>query len=266
MAYSIKGDVIVFARLSRTPDSSRGVLSLQSQRYAIENFMKEKGLSMFCAYESIGSAYKTGQDDLKKLVRSSRRKNLMVYEANRLSRNVENFNAVWEICRRNKHTITVVNIDRTFSPEVAGDYEALLELIKVAEKESRDMGARISRTAKYKKSMETKWGMMRNEFGEIVENPNEKKITKLIKLLGTRGSNVSEIKALIEELGEMEGKEPFELLDCDEDGMEKSVGRILPYAMDINNIVETLKIYEIKKRRARWSIKDVSDVLVFKPF
>lgn len=259
--YSRKGDVIIFARLSRAPDTSRGVLSLQSQRYAIENFMKEKCLSMFCAYESIGSAYKTGQDDLKKLLRGCKGKKLIVYESNRLSRNIDNFNSIWNICKRNKHTITIANIDRNFSPEVFGDYDSLLELIKVAEKESRDMGARISRTAQYKKSIETVWGMTRNEFGDIVENPREQNINKLILLLGTRGSNVHEITRLIEEVGNMEGKDPFELVDCDEDGIEKTVGRLLPYAMDIHNIVETLKIYEIKKRRAQWHLKDVKNVL-----
>jgi DNA invertase Pin-like site-specific DNA recombinase len=252
-----KGTVIVFARLSRTPDRSRGILSLLSQRYAIENYMSRKGLSIFCAYESIGSAYRTDQDDLKKLLRSCRGKTLIVYEANRLSRNLENFAAIWAICVRNKHAITVANIERTFSPEVAGDYEALYELIKIAEKESRDIGERVSRTAKYKKSMETEWGMMRNELGDIVENPHEQKISKLIKLLGTRGSSIAEITQLVGEVGKLEGKDPFEIMDCDVDGTEKPVGRLLPFEMSVDDIAETFKIYEIRKRRAKWSAKDI---------
>ena len=188
-----------------------------------------------------------------------------MYEPNRLSRSVENFKKMWDICRKNNHKIAVVTLDRFFDPVFDSDYDALLQLIVQAENESREMGRRISRTAAYKKSRETEWGKMRNEFDQIVDNPDELKIIRLINLLSTAGSSVKEIRDLVEEARTDMEAEPFELVEYEtgvetghETGLEdKVVEDVIPIGMSPANIEETFKIYGIRRRRARWTAKDI---------
>jgi len=152
-----------------------------------------------------------------------------------------------------------------FDYRITSNYEILFDLIARAQEESAAMGRRISRTAAYKKSRETQWGKMRNEHDEIVDNPAELKVSKLITLLSTRGSAVNQIKNLVEELKTVADAEPFELVDCEEGEEDKEVGRILPVGMSAKNIEETFKIYGIRKRRARWSAKDIVAILRKEP-
>jgi len=259
-----KNKAIVYCRLSRIPDASRGILSLDSQEFAIKNFLDVNGLEVFSVTKHVGSAYSTEQNELKQLLNQSRNKVLFVYEANRLSRNVNNFEKIWTICRNRRHSIGIVSMNRIFSYDNHQDYDDLRELIKVAEKESADMGARISRTAQYKKSIEPNWGLKRNEMGELVENLSEQKITRLIQLLGRTGSSVSEIRYLISEVGKTEGKDPFEIVEYTKGRSnieDVVIHSNLPFPMSVKDIEETLKIYEVRKRRSRWSSFDINIVL-----
>jgi DNA invertase Pin-like site-specific DNA recombinase len=236
-------------------------MSLASQQFSINHFREKYEMGIHAVLQSVGSAFSKPQTDILNLIKSSKNKVVIVYEPNRLSRSVENFKKMWDVCRKNKHKIGVVTLDRFFDPEIDSDYDILLQLIVQAESESRDMGRRISRTMQYKKSREAAWGFMRDEMDEIVANPHEQKINKLIQLLGRAGSSIAEIRALVEELGESEGVEPFEIVECEgEDATDITVA--LPYAMDVHNIRETLKIYGIRHRkRLNWEPKEIVDIL-----
>lgn len=250
---------LVYCRLSRIPDSKYGILSLDSQEHAINMCMASHGISIFKCLKSVGSAFRLPQTDLRDMLKACKNKVLYVFEANRLSRNLGNFREIWKICVKNNINIFVVNIKQFFNSKIFSDGEILFKLIEQAEKESRDMGARISRTYRYKKSRELGWGKMHKD-GIVVDCEFELKTTKLIKLLNTTGSSVEMIYNLIKQVGKTEGKELFQIVLYDRTGNEEIVSK-LPQPMSICQIVKTLQIYEVKKRNRRWTKQDIVDIL-----
>ena len=259
-----KPTAIVYCRLSRIADNR--VMSLDSQEFAISAWLEKKGMKVFKTLKEVGSAFsrfkeKNITSDLCRILSSSKDKTLVVFEANRLSRNTDNFKRIYNICIRNRHSIAIVNLDTIFDYRIRSNYEILFDLIARAQEESAAMGRRISRTAAYKKSRETQWGKMRNDLDEIIDNPVELKVSLLIKLLNTRGSPVLQIKNLVEELQTVTDVDPFELVECDGEEVDKDAGRTISIGMDIKNIEETFKIYGIRKRRARWNVKDIAAIL-----
>jgi DNA invertase Pin-like site-specific DNA recombinase len=253
---------IVYCRLSRMRDSS--VMSLDSQEFAIKNWLEGKNMSIFKTLKEIGSAFvrfkskpTSTHSDLKNVLNSCKGKTLVVYEPNRLSRNTANYKEIYDICVKNKHNIAIVTIDTVFDYRVTSNYQVLYDLIAAAQEESASMGRRIARTAAYKKSRQTEWGKIRNDRDEIIDNPSELKISRLIKLLSVPGSSVYEIKALIQECRINMEAEPFELVEFGNDDPDRDVIHVLPMGMSPKNIVETFKIYGIRKRKARWTTLDV---------
>jgi DNA invertase Pin-like site-specific DNA recombinase len=246
----------------------RGVLSLDSQEHAINIYINEKNWKVYSILKNVGSAYHGDQKQLIDMLKSCKGKNLVVYEANRLSRNLGNFQKIYEICVKNKHKITIVNIGRTFEciSKFDKDFSDLYELIRVAEKESRDMGERIRRTYLMKKEKEAPWGKTINNLGIFVNDVREQKSSLLIKLLSTKNSSFPEIVELINELGKMEGKEPFELIEYDTSGTVNDVKcRILPAAMSQRNILDTLNYYEIKHRNRKFNRDDIVGITTSTP-
>jgi hypothetical protein len=158
-----------------------------------------------------------------------------------------------------------VSIDTVFDYRVTSNYQVLFDLIAAAQEESASMGRRIARTAAYKKSRQTAWGKIRNDRDEIVDNPAELKISRLINLLFRAGSSVHEIKTLIEECRTNNEAEPFELVEFGDDNQDVDVNHILPVGMYVRDIVETFKIYGIRKRNARWTTFDVRNVIEYIP-
>lgn len=264
----MSSEAIIYCRISRKSDDR--IMSLDSQEYAIKNWLKEKNIELFKILKEIGSAFyrfkqKNDTSDLRRVLSSSKNKILVVFEANRLSRNIHNFIDIYNICKRNKHSIAIVNLNMIFDYRVKSNYQILFDMILNSQEESAAIGRRISRTAAYKKSRETPWGKMRNGFAEIVDNEKELKVSELIKLLSTRGSSVCDIKKLVEELQTVEDPEPFQLVEYtngkddvnDDINIEQTINAI----MTPNNIEETFRIYGIRKRRAKWTAKDIRSIL-----
>ena len=264
----MKPIAIVYCRLSKIADAR--IMSLDSQEFAIKKWLEDRNMGAFKTLKEVGSAFyrfnqRNNTSDLRRVLSSCKDKTLVVFEANRLSRNTSNFRDIYNLCVRNRHNIAIVNLNMIFDYRVRTNYEILFDIIAKAQEESAAMGRRISRTAAYKKSRETQWGKMRNDHDEIVDNPEEIKVTRLINLLSTRGSVVNQIKNLVEELQTVEDVEPFELVDCEEGEEDKEVGRTIPVGMSAKNIEETFKIYGIRKRRTRWSVKDIGAILRKEP-
>ena len=256
---------IVYCRLSRMRDSS--VMSLDSQEFAIKTWLEGKNMSVFKTLKEIGSAFvrfkskpTSTHSDLKNVLNSCKGKTLVVYEPNRLSRNTANYKEIYDICVKNKHNIAIVTIDTVFDYRVTSNYQVLFDLISVAQEESASMGRRIARTAAYKKSRQTEWGKIRNDRDEIVDNPAELKVSRLINLLNTRGSSVNEIKDLIQEFRTNMEAEPFELVEFGMDEPDRDIVDILPFGMYATQIVEIFKMYGIRKRKSRWTSVDVMNI------
>jgi hypothetical protein len=109
---------------------------------------------------------------------------------------------------------------------------------------------------------------MRNEFDRIIDNPIEQKINKLIKLLGTAGSSFIEVVNLINEVGVTFNKEPFEIVEYDNKTTTdlRIVDDRMPYGMSIKNIIDTLKYYEIRRRkRLNWTNTEIQEILQNRP-
>jgi DNA invertase Pin-like site-specific DNA recombinase len=243
-------------------------MSLDSQEFAIKNWLEGRIMSVFKTLKEIGSAFvrfkstpTSTYSDLKNVLNSCKGKTLVVYEPNRLSRNTANFKEIYDICVKNKHNIAIVSIDTVFDYRVTSNYQVLFDLIAVAQEESASMGRRIARTAAYKKSRQTAWGKIRNDRDEIVDNPAELKISRLINLLFRAGSSVQEIKTLIQECRTNNDAEPFELVEFGGDDQDRDVTHTLPVGMYVTDIVETFRIYGIRKRNARWTAFDVRNVI-----
>ena len=253
---------IIFCRISCDNNSnSNKNMSLDSQEYAIRNILKCK---VYTTIKAVGSAYKScePQQQLSSVLHNTRYKTIYVYEPSRLSRNVESFLKLWHICYYRKHKIYILSLNRFFSTDDQKDFDDLLNYIILAQKESEDLGNRISRSYQYKKSREPVWGKTRDENNDIVDNPMEQKISKLICLLGTPGSSVTEISNLIEEVGVTQYKEKFSLVEYSRSSCEEIDVTHLPYAMSPKNIIDTLKYYEIKHRgRLTWYNKEIFDIL-----
>jgi DNA invertase Pin-like site-specific DNA recombinase len=262
----VKSLAIVFCRLSRLPDATRGVLSLDSQEFAILQALQEHGIGVYVTIKMVGSAYnaKTGCEPQRQLIntlKNSKNKIVYVYEPNRLSRNVAVFDEIMAVCHKNKHRVFVVTLGRVFE-----DLTELRPFIVQAERESREIGDRISRTNEFKKSREPAWGKMRNERDEIVDCPREQAISHLIRLLGTAGSSVAEIERLVNQLADMTNKEPFALVEYDSNGDNEIHVSTMPYGMAAKNIADTLKYYEIRHRkRLNWTTREIYDIIMHKP-
>lgn len=259
----VKSLAIVFCRLSRLPDDVRGVMSLDSQEFAILQALRDHGIGVYMSIKTVGSAYAgcEPQRQLINVLKSSKNKIVYVYEPNRLSRNVAVFDEIATICVKNHHRIFVVTLNRMFE-----DVSELTPFIRDAERESVEMGRRISRTAQFKKSREPAWGKMRNERDEIVDCPLEQEINQLIRLLGNTGSSVAEIASLITRLGQTVDKEPFALVEYDRNGTTEINVRNLPYGMSSKDIADTLKYYEIRHRkRLNWTTWEITDILRNRP-
>ena len=255
---------IIYCRISRKSDER--IMSLDSQEYAIKKWLETNHIDIFKILKEIGSAFyrfkqKNDTSDLRRVLSSCKNKILVVFEANRLSRNTNNFTDIYNICKRNKHSIAIVNLNIIFDYRVKSNYQILFNMILNSQEESSAMGRRISRTAAYKKSRETSWGKMRNEFGEIVDNQKELQITKLIKLLSTEGSSFQDIKNLFEELQTIEVNEPFQLVEYVNGEDDVNVEQTITVGMTPSNIEDTFRIYGIRKRRARWTVKDIRSIL-----
>ncbi len=237
---------IVYSRISCSNDKNYN-MSLDSQEYAIKRFLKDNAINIFKIFKEIGSAFSRPQTDLKNLLKSTKNKLLVVFEPSRLTRNLRNFKEIYTICKKNKHNIAVVSLNQIFNTQISCNYEILFKLIQKAENESIELGNRIRRSIRYKKSKEAPWGKQYDSLNRLIDNVREIKIKKLIELLSTSGSKVSDIETIIKEIGNTKDKEQFEIIEYDKKGENKV--SILPYEMSMKNILDTLYFYDIKGRR-----------------
>lgn len=259
-----KNIAIIYCRLSRIPDAERGVLSLDSQEFAIKRFLDTHNMGIFSILKNTGSAFKSSQIEVKNLLKTCKNKTLVIYEPNRLSRNITNFREIYNICKKNNNNIAIVNMNTIFDIRVTSNYKILYDLIEIAQRESYEMGRRISRTYQYKKNREPAWGKMRNDLDIITDNPVEQKIDKLIKLLGKKGSSFAEVRNLINEVGVTRGKEPFEIVEYNNTSIDDIVivNDKIPNEMSVKNIIDTLKYYEIRRRkRINWSSREIQEII-----
>ena len=260
---NVKNSVIIFARVSKSSDKK--CMSLCSQEHACTEFAKRNGFGIFKVLKDIGSAFSKPQTDLKNILKSCKNKLLVVFDPSRLSRNIRNFCEIYKICEKNKHSIAIVTLNTVFNYRITSNYELLFRLIERTQQESIDLGRRISRSYKYKKSKELPWGKKLNEIGIVVDNDLELKILHLINLLNTEGSSIKIIQFFIKELGKTEGKGPFEIVEYTRSGKCNDLcSETLPYPMAVRNIVETLKFYEVPGRCRSWTKEHVNKILSLK--
>ena len=255
--------IILYARVSKfSQKENTFCLSLDSQEHEIINFMRLKNLTLFKVLKDIGSAFSKPQTDFKNLIKSCKNKVILVYEPSRLTRNIENFNNIFDICKKNRHSIGFINNGNIYNCyNDIESYYKILPFIHKARQESIDLGEKISRSLRLKKLNELQWGKMKNEEGYIVNNITEIKISKLIHLLHTKGSSIREIKNLIKELGKTENKEEFEIIEII-NGREYPMNfPNLPYQMSIKNITDTLNTYDIPRRKYKWSNNYINLIL-----
>jgi len=255
-------NAIVYSRISKMNNTLiNPTLSLESQENEINNYLSSKNIPIFKSFKDIGSAYKQRRYDLISILKHCDNKLLVVYEASRLSRNVQYFTEIYNICKKHNHDILIVNINKKFFIHNNKDSKDLFDLIKDAEKESRLIGERVSRTFKMKKEQQNLYYNSIGNYGS--QDITEKKICKLIHLLATKGSYISEIRDLVRDITiNYENFEPFEIIEYDDDGNENYLETsVLPYEMSNKNILDTLNAYKIKMRGSNFKISDISSIL-----
>jgi DNA invertase Pin-like site-specific DNA recombinase len=255
-------NAIVYSRISKMNNTlNNPTLSLESQENEITNYLNSKNIPIFKSFKDIGSAYKQRRDDLISILKHCDNKLLVVYEASRLSRNVKYFTEIHNICKKHNHDIFIVNINKKFFIHDNKDSKDLFDLIKDAEKESRLIGERISRTLKMKKEQQKQYYNSLGYYGS--QDIIEKKICKLIHLLSTKGSYIAEIRDLVRDVTiNYENFEPFQIIEYDDDGNENYLQTtVLPYEMSNRNILHTLNAYKIKIRGENFKLSDISLIL-----
>jgi DNA invertase Pin-like site-specific DNA recombinase len=255
-------NAIVYSRISKMNNTlNKPTLSLESQENEINNYLISKNIPIYKSFKDIGSAYKQRRDDLISILKHCDNKLLVVYEASRLSRNVKYFTEIHNICKKHNHDIFIVNINKKFFIHDKKDSEYLFDLIKDAEKESRLIGERISRTLKMKKEQQNQYYKSLGHYGS--QDITEKKIYKLIHLLATKGSYIAEIRDLVRDVTiNYENFEPFQIIEYDDDGNENYLQTtVLPYEMSNRNILDTLNAYKIKIRGENFKLADISLIL-----
>lgn len=265
---------IIFCRVSRLQNENNnssslpGVTSLSSQEFSICRSIETHGINIYTILKTIGSAYSKclPQQQLIDVLNKTKNKIIYVYEPSRLSRNVIIFEKIWEICKKNKHNIYVVSSNTLYHHNNNNDYSTLIQEIRKAENESIELGRRISRSYQYKKSREPVWGQLRNEKDELVDNEHEKQISRLIFLLGNKGSNITEISNLINTVGNMKNKEKFSLVEYSNHECEDINVTSMPYGMSITNIMETLKYYDIFRRNRNWKRVEIFELCLNKNY
>lgn len=255
-------NAIVYSRISKTNNTlNNPTLSLESQESEIINYLNFKNISIYKSFKDIGSAYKYRQNDLISILKHCNNKLLVVYEASRLSRNITNFTEIYNLCKKHNHDICIVNINRKFYIHNNKDSIDLFNLIKDAEKESKMIGERVSRTFRMKKELQNKYYDSLGIYGSM--DITEKKICKLIYLLSTKGSYIPEIRNLIRDVTiNYENFEPFQIIEYDDHGNENYLdSSILPYEMSNKNILDTLNVYKIKYRGRNFKLTDIYSIL-----
>lgn len=256
--------VILYARVSKFSQTENTFcLSLDSQEHEIIKFMRLRNLTLFKVLKDIGSAFSGPQTDLKNLIKSCKNKIILVYEPSRLTRNFKNFDDIFNICRKNNHSIGFINSGVIYNCKTDSNksYSEIYPLIQKAHQESVDLGNRISRSFRLKKLNEIPWGKIKSEEGNIINNIQEINTSRLIHFLNTKGTNVREIKSLINEVGKMEGKDQYQIVEII-NGIEYPMNLSkIPYPMSIKNITDTLNTYEIPRRKYKWSNKYVKMIL-----
>jgi len=249
---------IIYSRISVLNNSSSMPMSLDSQEDYNINFMKQYNLKLFKSFKDIGSAFSKPQKDLKFILQSCKNKTIIVFDASRLTRNIKNFSDIYKICKKNNHNIAISSMNMIFYIKITSNYEILYKLIEKSQQESIDLGKRISRSIQFKKQQELPFGQIR-ENGIIINNNHEIKILRLIYLLNTKKSSLTEIKRLLNTVGNTNKKEPFEIIEYDRFSSDTINSSYLPYPMSNKNIRDTLKYYEVRKRNKllNWTYSDI---------
>ena len=103
------------------------IKSLDMQERCIKKWLDTKNIGIFENIKEID--YNNLQNSLKKNLENSSDKTLVVFNANRLSSNITNFNDIYKICEKNRHNIGIVNIDKIFDYRVKQNYNILIKLI-----------------------------------------------------------------------------------------------------------------------------------------
>ena len=103
------------------------ITSLDRQERCIKKWLELKNIDIFKNIKEID--YNNLQISLKNSLENSSDKMLVVFNANRLSSNISNFNDIYNICEKNRHNIGIVNIDKIFDYRIKKNYNILLKLI-----------------------------------------------------------------------------------------------------------------------------------------
>lgn len=258
---------IIYSRISVLNDSR--TTSLESQEDANMMFMKKNKLKLFKCFKDVGSAFSKPQKDLKTFLSSCKNKTLIVFDVSRLTRNTVNFKHIYDICKKNKHSIGVTSLDYIFHINNISNYEILFKLVLQTQQESIDIGNRIRRAYRFKKKNELQYGKKRDENGVVIDVEYEVNVMKLIYLLSTKHSPIDEIRRLITLCGNMTGKDYFDVVEIEDVPYLHNRSRMtdlnvdfLPYEMYVKNIIETLRYYEIRKRTRglNWTVNDIRDI------
>lgn len=248
---------IIYCRVSTMSDKQ--TKSLDSQEYELLKYMNTNRIRPYKTLKTIGSAYNKAQVDLYRVLESCKNRELLVWSADRLSRNTNNFLTIWNLCAKNNHSIHIVNEGHIYTPhkDTENDqYSSLLSKITIAQQYSIDLGKHVSRAHQYRKSREAPWGY-EFENGELFECDRERLTTKLIILLRTPGSSINVIRQYIEHLSSV--SIPFEIVEYDRTSSIEITDK-LPYEMSFKAICDTLRLYEIKHRNRYFRNSDINEI------
>jgi DNA invertase Pin-like site-specific DNA recombinase len=195
---------IIYARISsenQRPEQVEAYCSYDAQVQLCKEFIKNNGGKLLSVYQEVCSASRMRKQVLLSIIKNNTNIVIITYDGSRLSRNVSDFTQAYELASSRKIRFATV-----FPPQIH-THESLLSLIQQSEEEGKAIGRRISAGIQARRRLGAFTGSVA-PFGKkivrrsdnlrvLVDDPQEQRITRLVKLLRESGSSCKEISDCI---------------------------------------------------------------------
>ena len=239
-------DAVIYCRVS-TPQQS-----LEAQEYACKIYCERKGYNVINVIKEYGSAFKARQPKLKDFISSNKDMNLIIYKADRFSRNTAQCDLMIQTMATNKINLECITdpVNLTSSLGRHSFREAILK----AQFESEQIGERIKASHRYRvangiQTQRPTYGYTLNtDRRTVMRVANEQHVIKfIIGTYRTRKTAQDITEMLFKLMGDIGGFPEDHFVPVE---IESCSGHVY---MSARIIAELLNDYNINNRGRNWS-------------
>ena len=234
-----KKNVIIYCRISSPKQS------LDSQEYACKQYCIQFGLNIIKIVHEVGSAWKKKLILLDKIINNNNNISILIYSADRFSRNTLDATRKLDILLRKN--INIISVNDNIDISTLNGRHHFRQLISSAELESDIISDRVKRSVVYNNSIDS-------DYGKCI---NEQCVVKfIVKFLNNYHSSIHFTNELYTILSKYEKPQDFYVSVV----FEKN--DIIYDFMKINEgmIADIFNDYEILKRNKKWTRKSIKNI------